>query len=332
TVGVMYGNGDGTFLSPVEFSVGGWPYSVAMVDLNADGATDAVIGNDDYSGVTALLNYGGAKVSLSSSLNPATTSSTILLTASVSGVHGVAVVPTGTITFKDGATVLNSVTLSNGTASLNVSNLTAGTHVISAIYSGNSAFLSGSASMVETINQAANASYNLAANPTSATIHPGQSATFTVTATPVNGFTGSISFDCGTLPSGISCQFTPTTITISGTQPASTQLVVTASKNVLNSSIPNGGPFGTMPLWASFTGILFGAVTMDGSEHKKRRAVLITLLIVGLLAGMVMLTGCATAGGNGSHQNAVAKTVQVKARAANGTTKNLNITVYVQQN
>jgi hypothetical protein len=54
-VGVLLGNGDGTFQTPVVFSSGGtWVTSVAVGDLNRDGKPDLVLANGSNVGV--LLN------------------------------------------------------------------------------------------------------------------------------------------------------------------------------------------------------------------------------------------------------------------------------------
>ena len=71
--------------------------------------------------------------------------------------------------------------------------------------------------------------FTLAANALSpATIAAGTSTTTTVTLTPKNGFTGTVSFSCSGLPSGVSCAFNPTTVAGgSGT----TQLTIQTAPN-----------------------------------------------------------------------------------------------------
>jgi len=59
TVGVLYGIGDGTFYSPVEFPAGGFAYGITIADVNHDGTPDVITANDDYSGVSVLLNFNG---------------------------------------------------------------------------------------------------------------------------------------------------------------------------------------------------------------------------------------------------------------------------------
>ena len=66
-------------------------------------------------------------------------------TATVSSGSGT---PTGTVQFKDGGTNLGAAqALTNGTATLTTSVLTSGTHVITADYSGDAVFESGSATL-----------------------------------------------------------------------------------------------------------------------------------------------------------------------------------------
>jgi hypothetical protein len=303
TMGVMYGNGDGTFLSPVEFPVGGAPSSLLALDVNNDGAIDVVVGNGDFSGITVLLNSGGAQTAVSSSLNPSITSDTVTFTATVTALRGVGTMPSGSVTFQDGSTVLGTVPLSNGTAALAVSNLSAGTHVITATYSGDSSFQSSVSSLLQTVNPAPPPSpyYTLSADPTSATITHAQSVTFKITATPVNGFAGTVNFSCGSLPSWLSCRFNPSSVAISG-QPGRVNLVLQASS--VQASLNPATPFPTqLPLWASFTGSVFGLITLEGVSQRKRRQQLtarhwrcIALLFL-LLVGVVLLSSCA--GGTG---------------------------------
>ncbi len=64
TISVFLGNGDGTFQSPVNYSVGVNPQMLAVADVNNDGAPDLIVANEcaeeacDTSSVSVLLGNG----------------------------------------------------------------------------------------------------------------------------------------------------------------------------------------------------------------------------------------------------------------------------------
>ncbi|HWQ33421.1 MAG TPA: MBG domain-containing protein [Blastocatellia bacterium] len=91
---------------------------------------------------------------VASALNPSTYGQATSFTATVTS--GGNPVNTGTVTFKDGSTVLASnVSLnSNGQASLTTSALTAGLHTITAEYSGTATLATSSGTVSQTVNKA----------------------------------------------------------------------------------------------------------------------------------------------------------------------------------
>ena len=124
------------------------------------------------------------------------------LAASVSAVSPDTGVPTGVVTFEDGSSMLGTMALSGGTASLSTTSLTLGNHTISAVYGGDADF-DGSTSdaFAQTVGQASTTTtVTSLANPTVF----GQSATFTATVnavTPGSGTpTGTVTFlDSGSM-------------------------------------------------------------------------------------------------------------------------------------
>jgi len=142
-VGVLLGNGNGTFQPAINYSSGGgWVFSLIVADLNGDRKPDVVACNSWPGSLGVLLNSSGkpgktTSTALSSSLNPAVFGQAITFTAKVKSAAGV---PTGTVTFVDGANTLGAVALSNAQASLTISTLSSGLHSIAAAYSGSSAF------------------------------------------------------------------------------------------------------------------------------------------------------------------------------------------------
>src|SRR5207247_2398099 len=139
--------------------------------------------------------------SLTSTPNPCTVGQTVTLSSTVTSG---AAVPTGTVTFRDGATTLGTVTLVNGSASLSISTLTAGTHPLTATYNGSAAF---AASTSPTVTHTVVNNNNTPATTTSltasaSTIRSANFITFTATVSPVPPAvgtpTGTVSFFDGT--------------------------------------------------------------------------------------------------------------------------------------
>jgi hypothetical protein len=64
-VSVMFGNGDGTFQSPVNYSTGGyWPGSVTIGDVNSDGKPDLVVANNCNDQMCRNQTEGGVAILL----------------------------------------------------------------------------------------------------------------------------------------------------------------------------------------------------------------------------------------------------------------------------
>jgi FG-GAP-like repeat len=105
TVGVLYGAGDGTFLSPIEYPAGGYAFGLTLADVNQDGALDVVTAGDDFAGVTVLLNNNGSKTLPNFTVGPTETSQTV--TAGSSATYTLMLTPSnfynGTVTFSCGS-------------------------------------------------------------------------------------------------------------------------------------------------------------------------------------------------------------------------------------
>jgi hypothetical protein len=85
--------------------------------------------------------------SLNSSANPSSLGQNVTFTATVTSSLGTPT-PTGTVQFKsDSANLGSAVTLVNGSAQLTTSSLSAGIHTITADYSGDASFLSGTGTL-----------------------------------------------------------------------------------------------------------------------------------------------------------------------------------------
>ena len=116
-------------------------YATSTLSVGTHSITANYGGDTNYSTVTStavsqVISVGSATVAISGAPNPSNYGSSVLMTITVTGQNGV--IPTGTVTLMDGTTALGSaLTLdATGKATFSVSTLTAGSHTITATYSG----------------------------------------------------------------------------------------------------------------------------------------------------------------------------------------------------
>jgi co-chaperonin GroES (HSP10) len=161
--------------------------------FQVQGATDASgSGLGPAATASITVNKRTPTVALSSSVNPSDFGQSVTFTATVSSGSGT---PTGTVQFKDGGTNLGSAqALTNGTAQLTTSALASGSHVITADYSGDAVFESGSGTLSG--GQTVKAAPTLSINDVS--IAEGNAGTtnlsFTVTLSAASAATVNVSY------------------------------------------------------------------------------------------------------------------------------------------
>jgi len=143
------------------------------------------------------VSKASTTTALSSSLNPAGRFQNVTFTATVSVVAPGAGTRTGTVTFKDGTTVLGTGAVNGaGVATFSTSNLSVGSHSITAEYGGDVNFNgSTSGALLQVITKVPTTT-TLTSSPNPSRC--GQSVTFTATVSASGGTpTGTISFDDG---------------------------------------------------------------------------------------------------------------------------------------
>jgi hypothetical protein len=159
--------------------------------------------------------------------------------------------PDGTIsayawTFPGGSPSSSSVA-SPGT----VTYATPGTYVATFRVTDNLGLVSPAATRTVTVSD-----FSLSATPSTQTVLPGASTSYTATVTPGSGFTGTVAFSVTGLPSGATAAFNPVSVTTSG----STTMSVSTSAAT---------PQGSYPL------------TIQGTSGPRIRTVNVTLVVNG---------------------------------------------------
>jgi len=192
--------------------------AIGSAALNANGTATLTTGSLSFGPHTLTAVYSGdtnhttsisaalseqivqaAGVVLTSSLNPSISGTNVVFTATLSGVGSL--IPTGSVTFSDGANALATVQLgATGAGSLQTAALTVGSHAITVSYSGDSNYAVVSSSLIQTV-QSANTQVTLTASANPATYATPVVLTATVTS---NGglATGTVNFTDGGIAIG----------------------------------------------------------------------------------------------------------------------------------
>lgn len=128
---------------------------------------------------------------------------------------------------------------------------------------------------------AAGPNFTLSASPSSVTVQQGAQATSTITITPSNGFSGSVTLSASGLPNGVTAQFSPnpatttSTLTLTASASAATGTVTVTIQGVSGSlmntttislTVTAGGPVVSL----SPTSISFGKVAVGKTKSGKK--------------------------------------------------------------
>jgi hypothetical protein len=270
------------------------------------------------------MNQGGTLVTLTST--PSTLSVQVAATLSDRPT------PTGTATFLEGATVLGTVALANGTASVDLSQLTLGTHTIAFQYSGDANFQPNTASSTITITTAPTPDFSISSNPATLNVTRGQTVTAQLTITANAGLSGSVTFACSGLPVESACTFSPATLMASPGQGSSTTLTI--STTAPSSAIRE---LTLMTKARAMTALAF-LLIVPLCSGRRRQWLRLSLLIGALTLSTASILGC---GGSGSSSKgstdtgspAGQYTVTVTATSVSGVTTithTLPLTVVIQ--
>ena len=268
--------------------------------------------------VSGAPTLGVTTTQLTASSTNAISGTSISFKASVSETSGAAI-PTGTVTFSDGTTVIGTTNLASGIATFSTAALTIGTHNISADYGGDTAnATSSSSAVVVTITAASAADFSIALNPTTGSASAGSSATSTITITPSGGFSQAISFTCSGLPANSTCTFSPTSVTPNGTSTStSTLTIATNVKAASLSTKPLSTPGGVTSLAMLAGGGSLGLLLL----RRRRKDPRLWLLQIGLVSAFVFTSAMIGCGhGASATTTTPAGTSQITITATAGST------------
>ena len=178
--------------------------AVGAHSITASYGGDTNFNPSTSSPLSQTVNKGATTVTAISSANPSTFGQPVTFTATVSSPAGI---PTGTVTFLDGATSLGTGALDSlGMATLTTASLAVGAHSITAPYGGDANFNPSSSSpLAQTVNKGATTVTSISsANPSVF----GQGVIFSAAVAPAapgaGSLTGTITFQDGATSLGTS--------------------------------------------------------------------------------------------------------------------------------
>ena len=269
----------------------GSPQTITLT--GAGGAPFALSANP--SSETVLMGTGQAQFTLSASSSSGFTGSIVL---------GCANVAPATCAF-------NPASISPGQSStLTVGNLDAvtssslnftvtGTEAASQTTSTSSTTSSGTTTATLALSVKF-ADFSLAASPASASVQAGQTAKYTLTMTPLNGFDVPVSLACSGVPRGTTCSFSSSTVQIPVSGSAQATLTVhTTARSLVHppASDWRGRP---LPWFLAWFGCAFLAVVLLLTGARRRPLVVaIRIASVALLISLAMAACGGGAGGGG---------------------------------
>jgi len=199
-VSLLLGNGDGTFQAASLYGVGSFAYSAVVGDFNGDGAPDVAVANGAAGTVSVLLNVQGTYLNVEGNLaNPSVYGQPLTVTANLAAsVPNGTAAPTGTVTLRNGGTVLGSATASTAPMQFTINALPVGVNNLSVVYSGDTNYLTHATPYQQTVNQAGTQTM-LASSASAALPNLPITLTATVVSNTQNGGapTGTVTFTDG---------------------------------------------------------------------------------------------------------------------------------------
>lgn len=312
-----------TYASPATKGSSAGTYAITPTLV----ATPAVLANYAVSSTPGTLTIDKAPGTVTALTSSATTyyfGQSLTFTATASNSAGT---PDGSVSFYDGATLLGSVALSNGTASYVSSNLIVGTHSVTAVYAGSANYAGATSNAVSQVVQSAAISINDSGTPGSIgtiTIVQGGTGSTQFRIASLGTLNSAVSLACAGFPAGIDCQLSPSTINVSGL-PATVTATVSTTKYKMVAS--NLGEKGLARLAWPLALMLPGLVIMS---RKRKRAIAVMAMFV--LALILCMSACGGGSGitNGSSvipAGTYTGTITATSTGATSTTSNLTVVV-----
>ncbi len=293
---VLLGEGNNTFAPPIFYPSISPPLLVG--NFLGDNTQSLVSGLFNISGSALLLNQGGTSIALTPSATSISAGQDFLLGVALTPTLPNRPTPTGSVTFYDGQAATGHSSLDGGKAAMSSSSFSAGTHTLTAVYSGDGNFQPNTSAAVTVTVTAAlpppAPDYAFALSAPNLTIAKGQTGTLNLTIAANGRLSAAVSFACSGLPSGAACAFSPGTLNVAAGESGTAALTITTKAAAAAATLRarNGTdrhPWKGFPIGGvAFAGLLFCALPLGRRSSRLWALILATAC----LSGAAGLAGC----------------------------------------
>ncbi len=309
---LVAGNG-GTPTGSVNFLVNGAVVGTTVLSAGKATYTDSTLAVGTYSITAQYLGDTNDSPSVSAATSEAVTTiptTTVITSGITTGANpqvilvaavlddGTGPVPTGTVTFYNGTTVLGSATVnSTGAATITPSLALGANYSVDAVYSGDTEHGPSTSSALSVSGTPVD--FGVTVTPATVTMASSQNATVTVTLTSNANFTGTIGLGCSSLPVAVNCHFASISLNLPAGSSVSTQLTIDTNNPLGGgSSAMNRRPgAGRFSLAGLFLPLSLGFGLVFWRSRRRHGHVFTMALVLILTVAAFVATGCGGGGG-----------------------------------
>jgi hypothetical protein len=282
----LLGYGNGLFSGPYNQFESLASQNPQVGSFYADGAMD-VMTETGY-GTALFAGQGGSTLSLTPSAAAINVGDSETLTATVKAALANRPTATGTVSFYDGTTLLGTGIVNDGTSTFSTSALAVGSHIIKAVYPGDSNFNSAISATTTVLVVTVAPAFTVTPSATTITVTGGSQGIATLNLAANSTFSGAVTLACSGMPANGTCVINPGSVSLAASGRATATLVLGTTADHAELKQPAN------PWEAPASDLTLAAVFCFFLRRRKRLHSALRLVILLSVGGMFI--GCSSSG------------------------------------